>query len=54
MAKRTQDKYVKLECTECGRINYNVHKNKRLLKDRFELKKYCPKCKKHVLHKESK
>lgn len=45
---------IKLECTECKRINYFSHKNKKILKDRLELKKYCKFCKKHTLHKETK
>ena len=54
MAKRTEDKYIKLECTVCKQINYRTHKNKRLIKERLELKKYCAKCDKHVEHKETK
>ncbi len=50
----SQDNLVKLECTECHRINYYVHKNKKQIKDRLELKKYCKWCKKHTLHKETK
>jgi large subunit ribosomal protein L33 len=55
MAKRTEEKYVKLECTACKRINYRVHKNKKILsKERLNLKKYCRHCRKHVAHKETK
>ena len=34
--------------------NYDSFKNKRNDPDRIELKKYCPTCKKHTVHKESK
>ncbi|MCK4554092.1 50S ribosomal protein L33 [Candidatus Parcubacteria bacterium] len=50
----SQDNMIKLECTECKRINYFSRKNKKTLKDRLELKKYCKHCKKHTLHKETK
>ncbi len=50
----SQDNMIKLECTECKAVNYNSHKNKKILKDRLEMNKYCPKCRKHTAHKETK
>jgi len=50
----SQDNMIKFECTSCKRINYFSHKNKKLLKERLELKKYCKHCKKHTPHKETK
>ena len=50
----SQDNLTKMECTECRRINYYSHKNKKKLKDRLELKKHCKFCKKHTVHKETK
>jgi len=50
----SQDSMIKLECTECRRVNYFSRKNKKTIKDRLELKKHCKFCKKHVLHKETK
>ena len=50
----SQDNLIRLECSECHRINYYSRKNKKTNKDRLELKKYCPSCKKHTLHKETK
>ena len=50
----SQDNMIKLECTECKRVNYFSHKNKKTLKERLELKKYCKFCKKHTIHKETK
>ena len=44
---------ITLACTECKDRNYSSKKNKRIHTDRLELKKYCPKCKSHTLHKET-
>lgn len=44
--------YVWLECTETGLRNYRVIKETRGT-ERLELKKYCPKLRRHTLHKES-
>ena len=43
-----------LVCTECLSRNYNTTKNKTTQKERLELAKFCPKCNKHTVHKESK
>jgi large subunit ribosomal protein L33 len=45
---------MKLECTGCKRVNYHSHKNKKTLKTRLEMSKFCKFCKKHVMHKETK
>jgi large subunit ribosomal protein L33 len=45
---------VTLACTQCEERNYNKTKNKRLHPERVEFKKYCPRCKTHTTHKESK
>ena len=45
---------VTLACSECKRRNYTTNKNKKNNPDRIELNKYCPFCKKHTLHKETK
>ena len=42
---------VTLACTECKRRNYTTDKNKSNNPDRMQLKKYCPWCKKHTLHR---
>ena len=34
--------------------NYTTTKNKKNIKERMELSKYCPKCQKHTTHKETK
>ncbi|EGC81671.1 MULTISPECIES: 50S ribosomal protein L33 [Anaerococcus] len=45
---------VKMECTECKNRNYDTTKNKKNHSERLELKKYCPFCKKHTVHRETK
>jgi large subunit ribosomal protein L33 len=44
--------YVWLECTESGARNYRTPKEMRGT-ERLELKKYCPKLRRHTVHKES-
>lgn len=44
---------VILTCSECFSRNYTTHKNK-AGSTRLELMKFCPKCNKHTLHKETK
>lgn len=44
---------VTLACTECKRRNYTTTKNKANMHDRMEIKKYCPWCRHHTLHKET-
>ena len=51
---KERENRVKLQCTVCKHTNYFTRKNKKTIKDRLELNKLCPFCKKHVLHKESK
>lgn len=48
------DKMVVLACEECKERNYTTTKNKKIDKERKELKKYCPKCQRHTVHKETK
>ncbi len=43
-----------LVCEECLNRNYNTTKNKALSAKRLEIKKFCPHCNKHTLHKETK
>ena len=45
---------ITLICQECKRKNYTTTKNKRTTPDKLELKKYCPSCRSHTLHKEGK
>lgn len=43
-----------LSCVDCKQRNYTTTKNKKNDPDRIEMKKYCPFCKKHTEHKETK
>ena len=45
---------ITLECTECKNRNYDTFKNKKNDPDRLTFSKYCPTCKKHTAHKDSK
>ena len=45
---------ITLACTECKERNYTTQKNKKNDPDRLEVNKYCSRCKKHTVHKESK
>ncbi|MDO5697822.1 MAG: 50S ribosomal protein L33 [Dermatophilus congolensis] len=44
---------ITMACAECKDRNYITKKNKRNDPDRIELSKYCPKCRKHTAHKET-
>ncbi|HKK54413.1 MAG TPA: 50S ribosomal protein L33 [Patescibacteria group bacterium] len=50
----SQDNMIKFECTVCKKVNYYSRKNKKILKERMALNKYCPNCNKHTEHKETK
>lgn len=50
----SQDNMIKLECTVCKTVNYFSKKNKKTLKNRLELAKFCKECAKHTSHKETK
>ena len=43
-----------LACDECKRRNYRASRNKKLKTDKLEQRKYCPFCRGHRLHKETK
>ena len=48
-----RDKVI-LACSECQERNYNTKKNKRLHPERVEYRKYCPRCRTHTPHTETK
>ena len=54
MAKKENRIIITLACTECRERNYTSTKNRKNDPGRLELKKYCPRCNKHQLHKETK
>ena len=43
-----------LSCSACKRRNYSNTRNKKKQTERLEIKKYCPFCRKHTMHKEVK
>jgi large subunit ribosomal protein L33 len=45
---------ITLACTECKRRNYSTTKNKKKTTERLEIKKFCPFCRTHTAHRESK
>lgn len=55
MASKSQDVRPKitLACSECKERNYITRKNRRNTPDRLELKKYCSRCRKSTLHRET-
>lgn len=56
MAKKKNQtvKHITLACTVCNERNYATTKNSRNNPDRIELNKFCPRCNKTTLHKETK
>ena len=44
---------ILLACTECKRRNYATVKYKKNTTGRVELKKYCPWCRTHTVHRET-
>ncbi len=54
MAKAGNRVKIVLRCSECKQRNYQTNKNKKNTPDRLELKKYCPFCRKHTVHNETK
>ena len=44
---------ILLACTQCKRRNYATVKNKKNTTGRVELKKFCPWCRTHTVHRET-
>jgi large subunit ribosomal protein L33 len=44
---------ITMACTVCKERNYITKKNRRNDPDRLQLKKYCPRCRKHTDHRET-
>jgi large subunit ribosomal protein L33 len=45
---------ISMECTACKERNYSTTKNKKKTQDKLNLSKFCPRCRKHTAHKETK
>ena len=54
MAKAGARVKVTLRCSECKQRNYNTVKNKKNTTDKLEMSKYCPFCRKHTKHTDTK
>lgn len=55
MAKKSEARVIiHLACTECKERTYTTTKNKKNDPQRLELRKYCPRDRRHTLHKEVK
>jgi large subunit ribosomal protein L33 len=53
MARKGENRVlITLGCTDCRERTYATDKSKRNDPQRLELKKYCPRCKTHTLHRE--
>ena len=44
---------VTMACTECKERNYQTNKSKRNTPDRIELNKFCRRCGKSTVHRET-
>ena len=53
MAKKAVRSLITLACTECKERNYTSEKNRRNDPNRLEMQKYCPRCRQHRLHRET-
>ncbi|MBN1856497.1 MAG: 50S ribosomal protein L33 [Dehalococcoidia bacterium] len=55
MAKKGEQRIViHLACPQCQERTYTTAKNKKNDAQRLELNKYCPRCRTHTMHKETK
>ena len=45
---------ITFQCSECKNRNYTSTKNKKTTTGRLEMKKFCPYCRKHHSHRETK
>lgn len=53
MAKKAGNRVlITLACGQCHERNHNTSKNKQNDPRRIELKKYCPRCRSHQIHRE--
>jgi large subunit ribosomal protein L33 len=52
-AKKANRLTVTLACSECKERSYTTEKNRKNTQGRLELKKYCPRCRKHLTHRET-
>jgi len=48
------ERLIILKCSICKAKNHYARKNKKLVERKIEFKKFCKKCRKHTIHKETK
>ncbi|MBI2940912.1 MAG: 50S ribosomal protein L33 [Chloroflexi bacterium] len=54
MAKKGENRIViHLACGECKERTYTTQKNKKNDSERLTLNKFCPRCRKHTAHRET-
>jgi len=53
MARENSRIHITMACSECRERTYHSSKNKRNDTNRLELRKYCPRCRKHQMHRET-
>ena len=49
-----KENMVKLRCSECKKIVGHTRRNKKKVKEKLSLQKFCKSCRKHTLQTESK
>lgn len=55
MAKKGESRaIIYLACNQCRERTYTTTKNRKNDPQRLELKKYCPRCHAHTVHRETK
>jgi len=45
---------ISFQCEKCKRRNYTSTKNKKTTTEKLAFRKFCPACRSHTVHKESK
>ncbi len=45
---------ITLQCNDCKSRTYTTTKNRKKQTERMEKKKFCPRCRKHSVHREVK
>jgi large subunit ribosomal protein L33 len=54
VAKSDTRPTVTMACADCKERNYTTTKNRNTQRERLEFRKYCPRCRAHTAHRETK